>query len=71
MRRNAAKKAGVQLALAGAVLSLGVFKGLLPSEFAALGAASIVGLVDSLAELRANPSAVRNQNFCFLLRVTQ
>jgi hypothetical protein len=71
LRGNAAKKAGIQLSLAGAVLMLGCFKGLLPSELAALGGASIVGLVDSLAELRANPTAVRNQNLYFLLRLTQ
>src|SRR6185437_13116225 len=67
VKRKAKSKARMRLALAGAVLSLGLFKGLLPSEFAALGGASILGLVDSLGELRTSNDTVRNENFYFLL----
>jgi len=70
VKRKAKSKARMRLALAGAVLSLGLFKGLLPSEFAALGGASILGLVDSLGELRTSNDTVRNENFYFLLRLT-
>lgn len=71
-RKKATTKAGTRLAFAGALLTLGLFRGLLPSEYAAMGsAAALAGLVDSLAELRANPGAVRNNNFYFLLRLTQ
>ncbi len=72
MRTKSVRKAGLRLAFAGAILTLGFFRGLLPAEFSALGsAAALTGLVDSLAELRANARATRNQNFHFLLRLTQ
>lgn len=71
-RKRATTKAGYRLAFAGAILSLGLFRGLLPAEYSALGSATaLAGLVDSLAELRADPTTVRNQNFYYLLRLTQ
>jgi hypothetical protein len=71
-RTNATKKAALRLAFAGAILALGFFRGLLPAEFSALGsAAAISGLVESLGELRVSSTATRNQNFHFLLRLTQ
>jgi hypothetical protein len=70
--KKAETKARTRLLFAGTLLTLGLFRGLLPTEYAALGsAAAVSGLVDSLAELRANPSVVRNNNFYFLLRLTQ
>lgn len=67
-RKRASTKAAFRLALAGAVLRLGLFRGLPPSEYAAMGSATALwSLVDSLAELRANPDVVRNENFYFLL----
>jgi hypothetical protein len=69
---RAKTKAKVHLAVAGAVLSLAFFGGLLPSELATIGGAvSLQGLLESLAELRASPKAVRSQNFYYLLRLNR
>ena len=59
------------MAFAGTILTLGLFKGLLPSEYAALGSAAVLKeLFDSLAELKAHPAAITNHNFYFLFRLT-
>jgi hypothetical protein len=72
MRTKSVGKAGLRLAFASAILILGFYRGLLPAEFSALGsAAALHGLVESLGELRTNSKATRNQNFHFLLRLTQ
>jgi hypothetical protein len=69
-RTRASKKSKVWLGVTAAALTLGFFKGLTPTEYSLLGS-SLFGLVDSLTQLKANPNAIRNENFYYLLRLTQ
>ena len=70
-RTGAIRKAAFRLAMAGAIVSLGVFRGLTPSEYAALGSGALLtGLAESLSELRG-PQDIKNEHFYFLLRLTQ
>lgn len=72
LRTAAVKKACYRLAFAGAIVTMGLYRGLLPSEYAAIGsAAALGGLVDSLADMRTKSSALRNDNFYFLLRLAR
>lgn len=76
VRRTAIKKAVAKTLIAGGVVGLGVFGGLLPTALSDLAkAVGGVGLVRELGEalsaIEKNPAQIRNNNMYFLLRLAQ
>lgn len=76
IRRAAIKKAVAKTLIAGGVIGLGVFGGLLPAALSELAkAVGGIGLVRELGEtlsaIERNPAQIRNSNMYFLLRLSQ
>lgn len=68
-KRRARRKAGMRMAFAATLLTLGLFKGLQPLEYAALGAAA--GLADTVGDIARGSGSAESKDLYFLLRLTQ
>jgi hypothetical protein len=76
VRRSAIKKAAAKTLIAAGVIGVGVFGGFLPAQLAeVIKTVGGVGLVRELGEafasIERNPAQIRNNNFYFLLRLSQ
>jgi hypothetical protein len=76
VRRSAIKKAAAKTLIAAGVIGMGVFGGFLPAQLAeVIKTVGGVGLVRELGEafasIERNPAQIRNNNFYFLLRLSQ
>lgn len=76
VRRSAIKKSVAKTLIAAGVIGVGVFGGFLPTQLAdVIKAVGGVGLVRELGEafssIEKNPTQIRNNNFYFLLRLSQ
>ncbi len=75
-RRAALKKAAAKTLIAAGVVGVGVFGGFLPAQLADLiktigGLGLVRELGEAFASIEKNPSQIRNNNFYFLLRLSQ
>lgn len=68
-RRGAWRKTGLRLGVAATLLTLGLFKGLQPMEYAALGAAA--GVADTIGGIVRGSGSAENERLYFLLRLVQ
>jgi hypothetical protein len=76
VRRSTIKRATMKTLIAAGVIGVGVFGGFLPAQLAdVIKAVGGVGLARELGEafssIEKNPTQIRNNNFYFLLRLSQ
>jgi hypothetical protein len=76
VRREQVKKGLLKVAASSALIGLGIYSGILPSQLSnlvkAIGGFNVAkDLAESLASFQRNPTEVRNHNLYFLLRLKQ
>ena len=76
VRREQVRKGLLKVAASSALIGLGIYSGILPSQLSnlvkAIGGFNVAkDLAESLGALQRNPTEVRNHNLYFLLRLKQ
>jgi hypothetical protein len=76
LRRTQLKKGILKVAASSALIGLGIYSGILPSQLTdlakAIGGFSVAkDLAETLSALEKNPTEIRNHNLYFLLRLRQ